>query len=103
MDTTLDTQVKTESPGELRNLVMRTWEGNRQAVLEVVPSNATVGEIVSDSTQALKLPFQNFFQAVVRGRELNHSDTLEEAGLLDADEIELVPEVSAGSTAMVGG
>ena len=96
MDTTMDTQATTASPAGFLDLVMRDWEGNRQAVLENVPRDATVGEIVSESAKALELPFKNFFQAVVRGRELNHGDTLDEAGLRNADEIELVPEVSAG-------
>ncbi len=103
MDTTLETQETVESPPEFLDLVMRDWEGNRQAVLEQVPRDATVGEIVSESARALELPFQNFFQAVVRGRELNHSDTVEEAGLRNSDEIELVPEVSAGAPTQATG
>ena len=101
MDTTLDTQAAANPPPDSLDLVMRDWEGNRQAILEQVPRDATVGEIVSESAKALELPFQNFFQAVLRGRELNHSDTLEEAGLKNSDEIELVPEVSAGAPAGV--
>ena len=45
----------------------------------------------------MQLPFSDFFQAVVRGRELNHGDTLDEAGVLNDDKIELVPGVSAGA------
>jgi hypothetical protein len=66
-------------------------------VLERVPRNLTVGEVVGASTEALQLPFSDFFQAVLRGRELNHGDTLEEAGIQNDDKIELVPGVSAGA------
>jgi molybdopterin converting factor small subunit len=82
---------------EFLDLIASDFEGNREAVLERVPIDATVGELVGESAQALQLPFQNFFQAVLRGRELNHSETLDEAGVRNEDKIELVPEVSAGA------
>lgn len=82
---------------EFLDLRTGDWEGKREAVLERVPRNLTVGEFVSTSTEALQLPFSDFFQAVLRGRELNHGDTLDEAGVLNDDKIELVPGVSAGA------
>jgi hypothetical protein len=82
---------------EFLDLKAGDWEGNHEAVLERVPRSLTVGEVVSTSADALQLPFSDFFQAVLRGRELNHSDTLDEAGVLNDDKIELVPGVSAGT------
>lgn len=83
---------------EFIDLIAGDWEGNQETVLERVPRNLTVGEVVSASAEALQLPFSDFFQAVLRGRELNHSDTLDEAGVESDDKIELVPGVSAGAT-----
>ncbi len=77
------------------NLTARDWEGTRTVHLEDVSRSTTVGEIVGESVRALQLPFQEFYQALSRGRELNHSDTIEEAGLDCDSEIELVLEVSA--------
>ena len=84
---------------EFLSLVAKDWEGTRRARIPKVHRDTTVGEVVSESAQALNLPFRQFFQAVFRGRELNHGDTLREAGLECDAEIELVPEVSAGSRA----
>jgi hypothetical protein len=82
---------------EFLDLRAGDWEGNHEALLERVPSNLTIGEVVSTSAEALQLPFSDFFQAVLRGRELNHGDTLDEAGVQHDDKIELVPGVSAGA------
>ena len=86
-----------EQSVEFLDLKAGDWEGNREALLEGVPCSSTIGEVVSTSAEALQLPFSNFFQAVLRGRELNHSDTLDEAGVENDDKIELVPGVSAGA------
>ena len=80
------------------NITARDWEGARRVHLDDVARTTTVGQVVGESIRALQLPFRDFYQAVFRGRELNHSDTIDEAGLDSDAEIELVPEVSAGST-----
>ncbi len=82
-------------------LKARDWEGTRRVLLDDVARSATVGEVVGHSVRALQLPLRDLYQAVFRGRELNHGDTIEEAGLDSESEIELVPEVSAGSRARV--
>jgi hypothetical protein len=82
---------------EFIDLIAGDWEGNQEAVLERVPRNLTIGEVVTTSADVLQLPFADFFQAVLRGRELNHGDTLDEAGVENDDKIELVPGVSAGA------
>ncbi len=84
--------------GDYVNITARDWEGARKVHMDDVARSTTVGQVVGESVRALQLPFSDFYQAVFRGRELNHSDTLDEAGLDSDSEIELVPEVSAGST-----
>ena len=82
---------------EFVSLVASDFDGARKAVLKDVPSTATVGEVVSEASRLLQLPFKNFYQAVFRGRELNDGETIRESGLATNSEIELVPEVSAGN------
>jgi hypothetical protein len=81
---------------EFVDLVFSDWEGGRRAHLEGVPRSATIAEAVAAAQRVLGLPFETFFQALFRGRELPHTDTIEEAGLEDASELELTPQVSAG-------
>lgn len=78
------------------DLFATDWEGTRRAQLREVPRDTSVGQIVDEAARALQLPFASFFNAVFRGRELNHDDTLEELGVETDDQIQLVPEVSAG-------
>jgi hypothetical protein len=82
--------------GDFMSITARDWEGSRRVHLDDVARSTTVGQVVGERVRALQLPFTDFYQAVYRGRELNHSDTLVEAGLDTKSEIELVPEVSAG-------
>ncbi len=96
METAKGTTTATTS--DFVNITARDWEGTRKVHLDDVARDTTVGQVVGESVRALKLPFRDFYQAVFRGRELNHSDTIDEAGLDSDAEIELVPEVSAGST-----
>ena len=84
------------SAGDFVSITARDWEGARKVHLDDVARSTTVGQVVGESVRALNLPFSEFYQAVWRGRELNHSDTIEEVGLDSDSEIELVPEVSAG-------
>ncbi len=86
-----------EASSGFLNLNAADWAGERTAHLDAVPSDATVGEVVTECVRALQLPFRDFYTAVFRGRELNHSETLDEVGVRNNDELELVPEVSAGA------
>ena len=81
---------------ETFDLKVTYWEGTRRAHLDAVPRDATVGEAVSEAVRVMQLPIKSFFQALVKGREVNHGDTLEEIGIESDDEIQLVPDVSAG-------
>jgi len=84
---------------EALNLRVTNWEGTQRAHLEAVPGDATVGETVSEAVRAMQLPVNSFFQALLRGREVNHGDTLEEIGIESDDEIQLFPDVTAGHQA----
>jgi hypothetical protein len=91
--------VETTTANEFVNLVATDWEGTRKVHLDSVPRSATVGEVVSECVRGLQLPFERFYHALFRGRELSHADTLGEAGIraeADPVELEIVPEVSAG-------
>jgi len=81
---------------DLMNLTFHDWEGARSAHLEAMPRSATVGQAVAEAVRALELPFSSFYKALHDGRELNHGDTLDEIGLETDDDLDLVPEVSAG-------
>ncbi len=85
-----------EHTTEMIDLVFTDWEGARRAHLEAVPRTTTVGQIVGEAVRAMGLPFKNLYQAVSRGRELPHSETLEELGIETDDQLELVREISAG-------
>jgi hypothetical protein len=85
-----------ETTTDLINIAFTDWERTRRAELEGVPRNSTIGEIASEAIRALGLPLRNFYQALFRGRQLNQAETLEELGIHTDDELELVPEVSAG-------
>jgi hypothetical protein len=85
----------TSSP-ELIDLEFRDWEGTRQAQLRRVPRSSTIGQVVSEAVEHLGLPFEHLYQAVFRGRELDHAETLEDLAIDSDSQIDLVPEVSAG-------
>ena len=81
---------------ELVDLTATDWEGSHRAHLEAVPRETTVGQVVGEAVRAMQLPGRTFFQALSRGRELSHDETLDEAGIVTGDELELMPRVSAG-------
>ena len=81
---------------ELINVVLTDWEQTRRAELDGVARDSTVAELVSEGARLLGLPPHALYQPLLRGRQLNRSDTLEDAGIESEDALELVPEVSAG-------
>ena len=80
----------------IRRLSFSNWEGTQTAHLEDVPAGTTIGQVVVEAAHAMQMPFKSFYKALVRGRELNHDETLGDAGIEEDARIELVPEVSAG-------
>ena len=79
------------------DLSLVDWEDVRRAHLERVSLRSTVAQTVSEAVDALQLPSQGFYQALLRGRTLDPSDSLEEAGVSSNEVIQLVPRVSAGT------
>jgi hypothetical protein len=86
----------TEATPQMIDLVASDWDGSSRARLESVPRDATVGQVVGEAVRAMQLPGRTFFQALFRGREISHEETLDEAGIATGDELELMPRVSAG-------
>jgi len=84
------------------DLSLVDWEDVRRAHLERVSLRTTVGQTVSEAVDALQLPAQGFYQALLRGRTLDPSDSLEEAGIASNEVIQLVPRVSAGNVRVAG-
>jgi hypothetical protein len=87
----------TETAPEFLNVSFTDWERTRHVYLEDVTTTATVAELVEAAREAMDLPPDTAYQAVLDGRQLNHMDTIEEAGIAADTEMEIVPEVHAGS------
>lgn len=81
---------------EFLDLTVTDWRGGHRTRLQLVPSTATLAEVVGDGLRLLGLPPRTFYNAVVAGRELSSGDTLEEAGVQNGAEISLVPVLIAG-------
>jgi hypothetical protein len=81
---------------ELIDLTCTDWEHTRRAELNGIARDATIGEVASEAVQLMGLSLKGFYETVFKGKELNHSDTIEEAGVETNDELEIVPAVSAG-------
>jgi hypothetical protein len=80
----------------LINVALTDWERSGRAELDGVARDTTVGELVSEGVRLLGLRLQTFYQPLLGGRELNPAETIEEAGIQNGSELELIPEVSAG-------
>ena len=91
----MDTTLRTAGP-ELVDVTLVDWDGSRKAELEQVPRSSTIGQVVNEAVSHLGLPLQHLYQAVLRGRELDPADTLDELGIETDAELDLVPIVSAG-------
>ena len=85
-----------QSSAELIDLTCSDWEGTRRVELKSVALSSTVGQVVSEATEHLGLPFEHLYQAFLRGRELDPADTLEDLKIGTDACIDLVPEVTAG-------
>lgn len=81
---------------QLMDLAFTDWEGFRRAELEGVPRDATVGELMLEAVRAMGLPLKTYYHTYLRDRQLNQGETLQEAGIESAEELRIVPEVSAG-------
>ncbi len=78
------------------NLAVVDWADTKRVRLDKVSPAATIGEVLTTAIRAMELPLRSAFQAELRGRQLNRSDTLEELGVRSDDTLRVVPDVSAG-------
>ncbi len=72
------------------------WNRARRAELSEVPSESTVGELLSDVREAMSLPRETPYHLIYGGQKLHRTLTLEEAGIEEGEEVTIAPEVSAG-------
>lgn len=61
-----------------------------------IETDRRVGELVAEAVHKMDLPRNTPYSAIHEGVKLNSGDTLEEAGITNAAQITLAPEVSAG-------
>ncbi len=85
-----------EQSPELMTIRFTDWEHTRHANLAEVVPDATVAEVLDEARRVMDLPIDTSYQAVLHGRELNHMDTLRDAGIESGMEVEIIPEVHAG-------
>jgi hypothetical protein len=78
------------------NLAVWDWSRSRSAELSGVPSDLTVGELLSEVKEEMQLPTDTPYHLIYDGEKLNRAFTLDEIGLADDAEVTIAPEVSAG-------
>jgi hypothetical protein len=82
-------------PAALR-LAVRDWSRSRNAELSEVPTDITIGELLSEVKEEMHLPRETPYHLLYSGQKLNRSLTLQEIGIEDEAEVTIAPEVSAG-------
>ena len=78
------------------NLAVVDWNRSRRAEISEVPSDFTVGELLSEVSEEMRLPRETPYHLIYGGQKLPRTTTLEEAGIEDGEEVVIAPEVSAG-------
>jgi len=78
------------------SLAVEYWSGSPRAEFTQVPSDITVGELLREVTEAMRLPRRTPFKLVRSKRELPRAHTLKELGIENGTTLEVAPEVSAG-------
>jgi hypothetical protein len=86
----------TQATPALVDVTFTNWEGTKHTDLNGVSRDATVAEVASEAVKLMGLPLKTFYQALFKGRQLNPSDTIEEAGIRPDEAVELIPNVKAG-------
>lgn len=89
-------ETSTTELSEPLTITVRDWDHSRQALLSDVMRDATIAEVVDEARRAMDLPIDTSYQALLDGHELNHMETLTEAGIETDAELEIVPDVQAG-------
>jgi SUMO-like protein len=78
------------------NLAIVDWSRSRRADFTEVPSDTTMGELVTEVKEAMQLARDTPFHIIYGGTKLQRDLTLDEVGVEDGEEITIAPEVSAG-------
>jgi hypothetical protein len=78
------------------SLAVRDWSRSRNAELSGVPTDITVGELLSEVKEEMQLPRETPYHLLYGGQKLNRNLTLDEIGIEDDAEVTIAPEVSAG-------
>jgi hypothetical protein len=71
------------------------WNRSRRAELSDVPADTTVGELLSEISEAMALG-ESRYHLIYEGQRLHSHQTLDEIGIEAGDEVTIAPEVSAG-------
>ncbi len=72
------------------------WQQSKRVELADIPANETIGSVLREAVDALRLPVKDAYHALFKGRQLNNGTTLDEAGILEDGELQVIPEVTAG-------
>ena len=83
---------------DFMTLSVSDWEHTKSVVLEF-PIDASVAEAVDEARHELALPEDVLYQALHGSEQLDGLATLRETGLREDAEIDLMPDVKAGSAA----
>jgi hypothetical protein len=78
------------------SITVHDWENTRRAHLEDVPANASVAEILEEARRLMGLSADTPYKLLRGERQLNGMDSLADAGIEPADDLEILPEVHAG-------
>ena len=89
-------------------LKARDLSGQRTYAVRDIPADTTVEELVASLIRRMRLPVvdaggaANSYQAYLErdGRHLRAADSIEEARLVDGDQVTLHPDVQAGRSAV---
>ncbi|NOZ20005.1 MAG: hypothetical protein GXP25_02840 [Planctomycetes bacterium] len=86
-----------EPRGFIRSLSVTDWNQQKRVDFDgKIELDSSVGEILKEAVHRLDLPRNTAYSAVLEGRKLINSETLDKAGVKEADEIMVTPEVTAG-------
>lgn len=78
------------------SLAVEYWSGSPRAALADIPTDTTVGELLSEVERAMRLPLRTPYKLVRGSHELPRARTLGDLGIVDGETLQVAPEVSAG-------
>lgn len=79
------------------SFVVADWNRSRtRAQLANIPGRTTIGELLSELRDSMRLPREAVYHLIHGGEKLSRTATVEEAGIAEGEEVTIAPEVSAG-------